>query len=261
MKTTPFPDPTLLSTPPGIPFAMLPPHAGAAPTLLLLAWSGMDTLAQEPYCIVGQLLYARGWNVVSLDLPCHGADQRQGEPAEIPGWAARIAQGEDIVAPFQQRACAVLDHLVAAGIADPARIAAAGTSRGGYMAFQAAATCPRLRAVAAFAPLTDLLALREFTGQEANPLVQRLALVNAAAALADRAAWITIGNDDDRVGTDKAVAFARALVAAGRARHPLSDVSLHVLPAAGHASFPSDHEHAAAWLLETVTTAPHIPPG
>lgn len=241
------------ATPSGVTFAMLPPQAGGpAPTLLLFAMAGADTLITEPYCRTGRLLHAQGWNVVSLDLPCHGADGRQGEPPELAGWAARTKAGEDIVAAFQKRVNDVVEHLAATGIADPARIAAAGTSRGGFMAFHAATGNPHIRAVAGFAPVTDLLALSEFVGQETNPLVQRLALINAAPQLADCAVWITIGNADTRVDTDKAVAFARALTADGRARSLACDVTLRVVPTPGHSSSDEWHDEAAEWFLQVV---------
>ncbi|MDD5708816.1 MAG: prolyl oligopeptidase family serine peptidase, partial [Kiritimatiellae bacterium] len=239
----------------GAAFAMLPAHGGApAPTLLLLASTGADTLTTEPYCRVGRLLHAQGWNVVSLDLPCHGADCRPGEPKELGGWAARTAAGEDIVTAFQTRINDVVGHLVTTGLADPARIAATGTSRGGFLAFHAAAGNPCIRAVAAFSPVTDLLALSEFAGQEHNPLVRRLALVTVVAALADRAAWITIGNADTRVDTDKAITFARALAAASQARSLACDVTLRMLPTPGHSSFPEWHAEAADWFLQTIVS-------
>jgi len=202
-------------TPDGTAYAMLsPPAKGPAPTLLLLASTGESTLATEPYRRVGALLHAQGWNVVSLDLPCHGAQRRKGEPPQLAGWAARTARGEDIAADLCARVNKVLDHLVKSRVADPDRIAAAGTSRGGFMAFQAAAADPRIRAVAGFAPVTDLLALTEFADLKSNALAQQLALVNVAEKLSDRAAWITIGNRDGRVGTDRATAFAKALTRA-----------------------------------------------
>ncbi|MHB9130239.1 MAG: alpha/beta hydrolase family protein [Armatimonadota bacterium] len=245
----------------GVTFAMLPPHAGGpAPTLLLLALAGADTLTTEPYCLVGRLLYAQGWNVVSLDLPCHGADERIGEPAGLEGWAARTAHGEDIVASFQQHVNDVVKHLVAAGAADPTRLAAAGTSRGGFLAFHSAAGNPLIRAVAAFAPVTDLLALREFAGQEDNPLVRRLALANTAETLADRAAWITIGNADERVDTDRAVGFARALTLASQQRGSACKVTLRVLPTPGHHSSPPWHQEAADWLQQTMMPVTRIHP-
>ena len=240
-------------TPSGMAYATLPRQSGGpAPTLLLFAMAGADTLCTEPYCRVGRLLHAQRWNVVSLNLPCHGDDRRAGEPTELAGWAARVKDGEDLVAAFQTRVNDVLEHLVATGIADPACIAAAGTSRGGFLAFHAAAANPLIRAVAAFAPVTDLIALSEFAGQEQNPLVHRLALVNAAEALADRAAWITIGNADVRVGTDRAVAFAGALKSAALTHKLTPRITLRVLPIPGHSSVPERHDEAANWLLNTM---------
>ena len=233
----------------GTAFAALPASAShPAPTLLVLAMSDEDTLVTPSYARVGELLAGRGWNVVSLDLPCHGADRRTDEPEQLRGWAARVAAGEDIVAAFRTRVTDVLGHLIESGTADPGRIAAAGTSRGGYMAFQAAAGDARIRAVAGFAPVSDLLVLDEFSGQAANPLARRLALPRAAAALAGRAAWITIGGHDERVDTDRVIAFARTLVRAAVRRQRVPQVALHVLPTEGHASFLEWHDQAAEWL-------------
>lgn len=244
-------DTMLRTTPSGLTYATLAPQEGGpAPTLLLLAMAGADTLATDPYGRVGRRLQASGWNVVSLDLPCHGADRRAGEPPELAGWAARTRGGEDLVAAFRERVDDLIGHLVAERFADPDRIAAAGTSRGGFMAFHAAAGNPRIGAVAGFAPVTDLLALSEFAGQEDSVLVQRLALAKAAAVLADRAIWITIGSADLRVDTDQAIRLARALAGeAGRRRLP-PRVTLHVVPTPGHTSLDGWHDEAARWFKE-----------
>lgn len=248
-------DPTLVTTDSGIAYAMFPPQdGGPAPTLLVFALAGKETLATEPYCRTGRLLHTQGWNVVSLDVPGHGADQRAGEPGGLGGWAARVTAGEDFVAAFQERVNDVVEHLVAMGVADPARVAAAGTSRGGFMAFHAAAGNAKVRAVAAFAPVTDLLALSEFSAQEQNPLVRRLALANHTEMLADRATWITIGNADNRVATNKAVALARALAAASQTHSLACDITLRVVPTPGHSSLPEWHDEAAAWFLRTVVS-------
>ncbi|MEI6211725.1 MAG: prolyl oligopeptidase family serine peptidase [bacterium] len=242
-----------MTTVSGTAYAMLPPHDGApAPTLLLLAMAGTDTLATEPYCRVGRLLYGQGWNVVSLDLPCHGDDRRAGEPEQLAGWAARTAAGEDVAAAFRQRVNDVVADLVARKMADPARLAAAGTSRGGFMAFQAAAGNPLIRAVAGFAPVTDLLALSEFSSLKDPALAGQLALTNVAGKLAERAVWITIGDHDGRVGTDRAAAFANALRQAAEQQNLKARVTLNVVPVPGHTSLPAWHEQAADWLKQAV---------
>ncbi len=241
-----------VTMPSGATGALYTPHAEASPTLLLLAMAGADTLATEPYCRVGRLLYERGWNVASLDLPCHGADARSGEPRELEGWAARCASGEDFVAPFRERVNELVAYLVSAGMADPKRIAAAGTSRGGFMAFHAAAGNRAIRAAAAFAPVTDLIALREFTGQERNPVVKPLALVNATRLLSHCAGWIIIGDSDTRVDTRSAVTFAQALVDEHGASAIKSADMVRVVPIPGHNSIPEWHDEAAQWLVDAI---------
>jgi dienelactone hydrolase len=238
-----------MQTAQGVDFSVFSPQEKpTAPTLLLLAMDGASTLRTDPYDRVGRLLYKQGWNVASLDLPCHGADCRAGEPLELVGWAARIQANEDIVSSFQARVNAVVAHLVAAGISDPTRIAVAGTSRGGFMAFQAAMGNRHIGAIAAFAPVTDLRALSEFAGQRENPLAKRLALIEAADQLADRSVWCIIGSADERVDTRKAVAFAAALKASGaKAEHRFK-----LVETPGHSALPEWHDEAAAWLLQVV---------
>lgn len=252
----PIPLPISHSTPDGFVFYTLPLQpARPAPLLILLTMDGKNTLIQDPYRRVGLLLHGLGWNVASLDLPCHGADRRPGEPPEIQGWAARSKAGEDWLGPFVERVRSVVSHLTQTGIADPAQMAAAGTSRGGFLAFQAAARIPALRAVAAFAPVTELPALREFGPLADSPLVQDMSLIRQAGALAGRPVWIRIGHDDDRVGTDRSVAFAAALEHAAKERGLAPAVTLQVLPFPGHRSFPEWHDDAAVWF-QTVMNIP-----
>jgi dienelactone hydrolase len=248
--------PRLRRTPGGTALALLPPHdGGPAATAILFGSPPTDALVAEPYGRLARLLYGRGWNVASLNLPAHGSDRREGEPDGLEGWAARAARGEDFVAEASGHVEDVVEHLVGAGMADPTRLAMAGTSRAGFLAFHAAAGDSRIRAVAAFSPVVDLRTLTEFAGQEANPLVARLALVRVADALAGRPVWIIIGNADQRVGTDKVVAFAEALTAAGEARGLRGRVTLRIFPTPGHRSFPEWHDEAAAWFQRLGFTA------
>jgi pimeloyl-ACP methyl ester carboxylesterase len=216
---------------------------------------GQGTLSQDPYRLVGLRLHAQGWNVVSFDLPCHGADRRPGEPPEMKGWAARTRAGEDWIAPFAAKARCVLDYAVRKGLADPARLAVAGTSRGGFMALQLAVRLPDLRAAAAFATVTDLTALYEFDGLHELPRVQAWRLESNADALAGRPVWLIIGEQDERVGTDRTVSLARSLGDAAKAKGIAPAVCFTLANSIGHRSFPEWHDLAADWFQTVITPA------
>ncbi|MBC7783217.1 MAG: hypothetical protein H7144_05205, partial [Burkholderiales bacterium] len=108
--------------------------AGPAPTLLVFAGSIEHTLGEEPYCHAARLLHTDGVICVSLDLPCHGSDHKPDEPAELEGWRARVDAGDPLIAPFVKQASSVIDDLIRRGYSNPKRIAAMGTSRGGFAA-------------------------------------------------------------------------------------------------------------------------------
>lgn len=240
--------PEMRATPNGTSFALIQAARVPAPTLLVCALDAETTLTRDPYGHTGGVLHPKGWNVIALDLPCHGTDQRDGEPAQLDGWRYRVERGENIVTGWRRRVDDVLAYLVDAGIAEPGAFVAEGTSRGGYMACQAAAGNPAIRAVAAYSPVTDLRALREFDGMDDNTLAQQLSLVNVADALADRPLWIVIGSQDTRVGTGDAIAFARRVTAVAGESNQDGKVTLHVMPTKGHSSTNAAHDEAAAWI-------------
>jgi dipeptidyl aminopeptidase/acylaminoacyl peptidase len=144
----------------------------------------------------------------------------------------------------------VLDHLVREGYADPTRVAASGTSRGAFAAFHFAAADPRVRCVVGFSPLTDLIALTEFEGLAQPESAAALSLGHVSHRLADRPLWLCIGDDDQRVGTDRAVAFARSVAAASAEAGLSPRVDLHVMPSSGHAVPDGAHDMAVRWLRE-----------
>ena len=156
---------TCLSTPDGIRFGLVgAKQTKPAPTLLIFAGSLEQSLEDANYNGAGTVAAQHGFLLVSLDLPSHGRQKRVDERAGLDGWRDRIAKGENIVAQFVAQASSVLDFLIAQGYTDPARVAVSGTSRGGFLALHLAAADPRVHSVVAFAPVTDLLALREFAG-------------------------------------------------------------------------------------------------
>ena len=121
------------------------------------------------------------------------------------------------------------------------------------MALHFAAADERVKCTAAFAPVTSLLALREFTGMNEHAATKALALPNHADKLAGRPIWVCIGNQDDRVGTDEVIAFTRRVGAAAVAKGRAVPVELHVMPSAGHSIHPMAHQEAAAWILASMS--------
>jgi len=229
------------------------PESGPAPVLVILANSIEGTLGEEHYLQAGRTLgdprAVEPFLCVSIDLPCHGQERRPGEPPELGGWRHRLEQGEDPVADTATRLANVLDHLVAGGRVNPGRIAIIGTSRGGFMALQVAAREPRIACAVAYAPVTELSALREFRGAESLPAVSAAALREQAGRLAGRPVWITIGANDDRVGTDKAIAFAAAVHAAAVAKIVPDRLSLTIDgERAGHTTPPAAAAQSADWI-------------
>jgi dienelactone hydrolase len=219
-----------------------------APTLFVFATDHATALQSADYNQVGRELSRHGVLSVSVDLPCHGADRREGEPEGLAGWRARIDAGQDPIGEFCRDAGAALDQLIEMGYSDSRRIMACGTSRGGFAALHFAAGEERVGSVAAFAPVTDLLILREFDKSPADGPAARLSVVRHAAKLGSRPVWIVIGNHDERVGTDSAVGLARALTAHAVRQGKPSLVELHVLPAEGHRTPKQGHAAAAAWF-------------
>ncbi len=243
----------VLLTPSGVRFGLLGSKSSApAPTLFVFATSLEEALTRAEFNKAGHLAAKQGYLCVALDLPCHGQDVQAQEPTGLSGWRARLEKGDQLVPGFVAQASAVLDHLIKEGYTDPRQVAAIGTSRGGFIALHFAAADGRVRSVAAFAPVTNLLALREFAGMDKHALTQALALSQSADKLAGRHVWICIGNQDERVNTDDTIAFTRKLVAAAVAQKKPAPVELHVMPTLGHQIHGTAHEEVAAWLVATL---------
>lgn len=229
----------------GVEFGMWGRREGVKQPLLIILASDIDSVLDSAYFrqCGNQLSEIAGWLCVSVDLPCHGTQTRDGESDGLTGWRQRVEEGEDFVAPFNERLAKVLDHLIAEGIADSDRIAACGTSRGGYLALQFAAHDERVSAAAGFAPVTDLRALSEFRGLKENELAEKLSLGRQAKALAGRNVWICIGDRDERVSTERAIDCARAMTSAG------VHTTFHLLPEPrGHTTPKGSPQLAADWI-------------
>jgi dienelactone hydrolase len=241
------------TTPEGIEFGLWGEQQSekAVPALVILAGDIEGTLGSAYFRQCGNELAGHGFLCISIDLPAHGRRVETDEASGLGGWRQLAERGTDFVAANNARLGAVLDHLVQAGRIDPERIAICGTSRGGYLALQFAAYDTRIKAAAAFAPVTELGALREFEGAEDLPLVKELALARQAERLAGRPVWIVIGDRDERVGTENAVELGDRLKASAAAQGRKNRAEILVLPEPrGHTTPEGAPGLAAKWIRE-----------
>jgi dienelactone hydrolase len=251
------PAPTLVirTTPCGIRYGIWPGiPTQPAPTLFIFTGTLEDSLTSAYYRQAGDTLAKQGWLLVSIDLPAHGQERRPDEPKGIPGWSHRLAHGENLVAQTTAKLHAVLDDLIAQKFTEPSRVAALGTSRGGFIALHFTVADARIRAVAGFAPVTKLTVLTEFKGEGASSLAESLSLDHFADRLAGRACWLVIGDRDERVGTDDAIRLARKITASSLAQKLPALVELHVVSAPkGHTVPPGWAEQGAEWFARQMS--------
>jgi len=225
-----------------------PDHLRPDPALVVcLALDRTTTLGEWPYNAVAGAFLDAGHRALALDLPYHG-ERTTASKAGLPGIAAAMQAGEDVFRHLDQEISAFIDACVARGWARPGRIAIAGTSRGGFAALHAFAADARIAACAAFAPVVDWPVLAEFKHLAANPLVRRSSIRKLVPRLVGRSLFSVIGNHDDRVGTDQAIALTRKVVAASSKQKPPVPVELHVVPTVGHSIHATAHDEAAVWL-------------
>jgi dienelactone hydrolase len=244
----------------GVRFGFVGPR-GPRPAPLMFMFGGerRGELEGEGSNLVGWLLAQHGFAQASLDIPCFGDDARPGEPAGMSGWRARLEKGEPLFAAFQEQVRSVVGQLARDGTVDPERVGVCGVSRGGFVALHVGAAEPRMRFIAVFAPVTDLLALREFHGIADPAPARALDVMTLADKLRDRPLWISIADQDERVDSRHAIEFALHMMRiSARHRMPMThfwsgdDIRLTVTPsegANGHSSYRGAHEDAAAWIL------------
>jgi dienelactone hydrolase len=224
----------------------LPTNLVANPVLLLhLGLSMHHALDVPPYMTVPQRFLDAGHLVATFDLPQHGGWINEfGEG--LTGMARALAAGHDVFADLVSMGHGVIDRCLASGIVQPGRIAVSGISRGGHAALHLLAADRRIAAGAAFAPVTDLPAVSEFTAVADAPLVQQANAQELVPALASRPLFISINADDARVSSQHCIRFFQALRAAAPA-----DIAqqLRVDPGDTHTVSDAAYQAGADWLL------------
>lgn len=242
----------IMETPDGLQFGIWGKNVHfPAPTLFIFAGSIKQTLGDAYYRQCGNQLAAKGFLCVTLDLPGHGLNIHKSEPEGLSAWRYRSDLGEDFVATFTQKAKDVLQYLIAAGYTDAGKVAACGTSRGGFMALRFTAVEKLIRATAAFSPVTELMTLHEYKEVVNENFVKSISLLSRANQFVGRSLWLIIGDRDKRVGTDNTIEFARKVTNLSLAGMKDPDVTLIVQPEPrGHTTPAQAPERAAKWILK-----------
>ena len=194
-----------------------------------------------------------GHFVASFDLPCHG--ERVGEHGEgLLGMGAAYLAGIDMFARFVADGAAAIDACQQRGIGANGRVVGYGVSRAAYCLLRLAAADSRLRAVAGPSPCIDWGILEEFCQSCPRTNTWPLRLDNWVDELAHTAVYLSVGSQDDVVGTETVHRFAMGLFSRQRLAHP-SDTpcsELHVVASPGHSPSRASRLDATRFLLERI---------
>lgn len=235
------PDVTLYHTGPAL-------DHGPLPSLFYFAISGPDSLCLDPFNQPVQFLQGEMIRVFSMTLPGHENDLPAKEAMQI--WADDMEKGQNRIGEFLENVQQALDFAVKEKFADPAKMAAAGLSRGAMIAAHVAAKDKRFRLLVGFAPLTQLRMIREFREIQNNPIANGLDLIHLAEDLSDRHIKLYIGNEDTRVGTKECFEFAAAIVEKKKTKP--AQVELLIYPSVGHMGHgtpPEIFKQGVSWIL------------
>ena len=114
----------MLRTPGNVRFGIIGGQTGAMSATLLVVAMSIEDMQREPvFTEVSRLLAEQGFLSIVIEPPCHGEDRKPDEPDGLAGWRHRLDRDENVVQLFNTKARAVLDHVIAQGLADPGRVA------------------------------------------------------------------------------------------------------------------------------------------
>lgn len=233
----------------GLPIYHLGPDLshGPLPALFYFALSGQDSLELAPYNQPVDFLQTSQVRVFSLTIPGHGPGLNNNDA--LKHWAASYARGEDPIADFIDLAIENIEFLVQSGFINPNKMAAAGLSRGAFIATHLAAKEKRIAYLLGFAPLTKLEMASEF---EKTPDAARKNLDHLIPLLLHKKIRFYIGNLDTRVHTEECFAFIHALAeSANKQRMRSLNFELNVVPSIGHkghGTSPETFQNGINWL-------------
>ena len=223
-----------------------PLEQGPLPAVFYFALSAKDSLHLDPFNQPAQFLSSYPLRVFSLTLPGHHLPPTEA----LDDWAREMAKGRDVIAEFVNETLSVIEDLTAKNVIAKGKLAAAGLSRGGFIACHVAAKTTLISTILGFAPLTRLDYTKEFEGVD----VSSFNLSHLVEPLCSRTLRFYIGNRDMRVGTANCFHFISALTDTAYQKKSRSPpLELIIGPSIGHqghGTSPQVFKNGADWLAQ-----------
>ncbi len=221
---------------------------GKLPAIIYFAVSKEESMTLDPFSQPVKLLENKLCRVISFTLPCHG--EGFDKMHAIQEWADGLKINPDLFSDFIKSCSNEINALVEEGIIDADHIATFGLSRGGYFATLLAAFNSKIKAILAFAPITNFSHLHEFQNGFDYKFIE---LNNSYEKLLNKELRFYIGNRDSRVGTECCFEFIKELTDMSYENGIRSPkVELVISPSIGmkgHGTAPHTFQDGINWLL------------
>lgn len=222
---------------------------GPRPAVLFFALSAHSSLYEAPFNQPVLAWIDQNIRVFSWDLPHHGPGLNHHEAMHR--WAKDLAQSSSFISDFIDTCAHHVRYLIDQHYVEPASLAVAGLSRGGFIATHLAAQDNRIATILGFAPMTQA-PHTEDCHTLAPQNIEAVNLIHLIDRLTHVRLRFYIGNRDKRVSTDACYAFIRALTEkmyAGGMRSPAVELTIYPsIGFKGHGTPPAIFQAGAEWL-------------
>ncbi|MFZ4772806.1 MAG: hypothetical protein ACOYK9_02305 [Chlamydiia bacterium] len=228
---------------------ILEPKNGISPIaqVLFFTTTATEALEVDPLCKPTKLLHEHPVRIISFDLPFHSETLSSFEG--VRRWTKHIEEtGHDPLEPFLEKVARWTDSNL-----DPTLpVGLMGISRGAFIAAHLAYKLKKNLPLTLFAPMMHLAYPRLW---EHTPpaFIHTYQLDHLRPFLKDCPIYLSMGNNDEMVDTDKAIVFYQELIREKRltqGRH--IPIELHLFPSIGMyghgTSDPIFHE-GVQWML------------
>ncbi len=219
--------------------------------LLNISATAYDALYDETQNHPTEPFLNAGHYVLSFDLPHHGERVGKAYGESLLGWGKALLAGDDPFEQFVTDGKAALDTCQERGIGLNGKVVGYGVSRAGYCLLRLAAADERVRAVAGLSSVIDWGIPEEFTASCPRTKTWPLLIDHWVEPLADRAIYLSVGGQDDVVGTEACVRFAMKLFEKQRQTLPRDTLlnELCVVNSPGHSPSRASRLDATRFLL------------